>query len=79
MIQFCPVCKRILQIKEENGRNIGFCSCGFKRMSGYELSAIEKGEDKIIKIGEGVIEKDEFKEEINKMSFEDKKENKAEF
>lgn len=79
MIQFCPVCKKILQVKEENGRNIGVCGCGFKRMSGYELSASEKGESKIIAVGEGVIEKDEFKEEKEKMSYEDKKEMKAEF
>lgn len=81
MIQFCPVCKKILQIKEENGKNIGFCSCGFKRMSGYELSASEKGEDKVIAVGEGIIdtEKDNFKENNNKLTYEDKKERKAEF
>ena len=79
MLQFCPVCGKILRLKEENGKNIGFCSCGFKRMSGYELSASEKGEDKVIAVGKGIIEEDEFKEEIGKMSFEDKQDMKPDF
>lgn len=78
-IQFCPVCGKILQLKDENGKSIGVCNCGFKRMSGYELSASEKGEDKVITIGQGVIEKDEFKQENNKLTYEDKKERKADF
>lgn len=77
MIQFCPVCGKILQLKEENGKNIGFCSCGFKRNSGYELSASEKGEDKIIAVGEGVIS--ENKQEAKKLTYEDKKDMKPDF
>jgi hypothetical protein len=77
MIQFCPVCGKILQLKEENGKNIGVCSCGFKRNSGYELSASEKGEDKVISIGEGFVEDD--KDKIEKLSYEDKKERKPDF
>ena len=78
MIQFCPVCGKILQLKEENGKNIGFCSCGFKRMSGYDLNASEKGEDKLASVGEGVIQ-EENRGNVEKLSYEDKKERKAEF
>lgn len=39
---FCPVCNKLLQIKSENGNNIAFCTCGFKRFSGVELEASEK-------------------------------------
>ena len=77
MIQFCPVCKKILQLKEENGKNIGVCSCGFKRTSGYDLSASEKGEDKVVAIGEGIIE--DKGEKIEKLSYEDKKDMKPDF
>ncbi|MEK6860203.1 MAG: hypothetical protein AABX54_05305 [Nanoarchaeota archaeon] len=77
MIQFCPVCGKILQIKEENEKNIGFCICGFKRMSGYELGASEKGNNKVTSTGEGVIK--ENKEDIKKLSYEEKKEMKSDF
>lgn len=77
ILQFCPVCKNLLQLKEENGKVIGFCGCGFKRMSGVEISLSEKS--KINEIGKGVIEKDEYKEEINKLTYQNKKERKAEF
>ena len=77
MIQFCPVCKKILQLKEENGKNIGFCSCGFKRTSGYELSTSEKGENKIVAVGEGVIK--DNKNDFQKLSYEDKKDMKPDF
>jgi DNA-directed RNA polymerase subunit M/transcription elongation factor TFIIS len=78
MIQFCPVCKKILLLKEENGKNIGVCSCGFKRMSGYDLSSSEKGEDKLALVGEGIIEKEDFGS-VEKLTYEDKKERKADF
>lgn len=57
MLEFCPVCKRLLQVKEENGKTIGYCSCGFKRMSGINLSSVDKNEDKkdFSKRGEGVV------------------------
>jgi hypothetical protein len=77
MIQFCPVCGKILQLKEENGKNIGFCICGFKRTSGYDLSTSEKGEDKVITIGEGFVEED--KDKIEKLSYADKKDMKPDF
>jgi hypothetical protein len=77
MIQFCPVCGKILQLKEVNGKNIGVCSCGFKRMSGYDLDVSEKVSAKAISTGEGVIE--DKKEEMEKLTYEDKKERKADF
>lgn len=77
VLQFCPVCRNLLQLKEENGKVMGFCSCGFKRMSGVEISLIEK--NKINEKGQGVIEKDNYKEEINMLTYGDKKERKAEF
>jgi len=77
MIQFCPVCGKILQLKELNGKSIGVCSCGFKRMSGYDLSASEKGSNKAVSTGEGFIKED--KENTPKLSYEDKKERKADF
>lgn len=78
-MQFCPVCRNLLQLKEENGKIIGFCSCGFKRMSGVEISLSEKNKVKINEKGQGIINKDDYKEEIKKLSYEDKKERKAEF
>jgi len=39
MLQFCPVCKNLLQIKNEGDKSIGFCSCGFKRTGGIILEA----------------------------------------
>lgn len=77
ILQFCPVCKNLLQLKEENGKAIGFCSCGFKRMGGVEISLSENS--KINEIGKGGIEKDDYKEGINKLTYQDKKERKAEF
>jgi len=54
-----------------------FCSCGFKRMSGYELGASEKGNNKVTSTGEGVIE--DHKEDIKKLSYEEKREMKPDF
>ncbi|MFA5856559.1 MAG: hypothetical protein WC867_04325 [Candidatus Pacearchaeota archaeon] len=53
-LQFCPVCKNLLQFKEENGKNIAYCSCGFKRREGIDLSSVDKIEERIEKRGEGV-------------------------
>ena len=79
VLQFCPVCRNLLQLKEENGKIIGFCNCGFKRMGGVEISLSEKNKVKVNDKGQGIIEKDDYKEEINKLTYEDKKERKAEF
>lgn len=38
MLEFCPMCKRLLVQKEENDKLIGICSCGFKRTSGITIS-----------------------------------------
>ncbi|MDD5193770.1 MAG: hypothetical protein PHF67_04270 [Candidatus Nanoarchaeia archaeon] len=76
-LQFCPVCKNLLQLKEENGKTIGFCSCGFKRMAGVEISLSEKNNAN--EKGQGIIKKEDYEEEIKKLTYEDKKERKAEF
>lgn len=80
-LQFCPVCRGLLNIEEINGKLWSVCNCGFMRPSAIELSATEisENENNNLKKGEGIIEKDEFKEEKEKMSYEDKKENKSEF
>jgi len=54
-LEFCPICKNLLKIKTENERTIGFCSCGFKKESGIEISAIEKNKKKPEK-GKGIAE-----------------------
>ena len=74
-LQFCPVCKKLLQIANGNGKNIGICECGFKRTSGVELNSEEKIENKLI--GEGFVNDDST--EIERLSYEDKKERKADF
>lgn len=74
-LQFCPVCRRLLQIVNENGKNIGICECGFKRTSGVELNSEEKIENK--SIGKGFVNEDT--RETKKLSYEDKKERKADF
>jgi len=76
-LEFCPVCKRILQIKEVNGKHIGVCSCGFKRMSGINVSSSEKPESDKMKKGEGAVK--DSGEKIDKMSYEEKREKKADY
>jgi DNA-directed RNA polymerase subunit M/transcription elongation factor TFIIS len=44
-------------IKEENGKPIGYCKCGFKRTAGIEISASEKNSNKVK--GAGVLGEDE--------------------
>jgi len=51
MLQFCPVCKSLLQLRNEDGKNILFCSCGFKRYN-FDLETSDKGKNKFR--GEGV-------------------------
>lgn len=53
MLEFCPMCKSILQLKEEKGIKIGFCNCGFKRTSGISIA----GEENCFSdnLGSGVI------------------------
>jgi DNA-directed RNA polymerase subunit M/transcription elongation factor TFIIS len=59
-IQFCPVCKNLLQFKEEKGKNIAYCNCGFKRKEGFELTSVDKIEEKSEKRGEGVAKNQDF-------------------
>jgi DNA-directed RNA polymerase subunit M/transcription elongation factor TFIIS len=51
---FCPVCKKILLIKELNGSQAYFCSCGFIRPEKPDLSFKEK--IKNLEVGEGINE-----------------------
>jgi DNA-directed RNA polymerase subunit M/transcription elongation factor TFIIS len=62
MIQFCPVCKKLLEIKTENERNIFICNCGFKRILGVELSSVEISAN--ISKGEGIITENNLSEGI---------------
>jgi hypothetical protein len=61
MIEFCPVCGKILQIKSENGIHIGFCNCGFRRMSGISVESTDNMKNKkdFTKRGEGIAESNE--------------------
>ena len=54
-LQFCPVCKSLLQLKEQNNKIIGVCSCGFKRFQEININSSEhiKVNSKLKK-GEGV-------------------------
>lgn len=63
MIQFCPVCKKLLEIKNENDKNIFLCNCGFKRILGVELSSAEIQTN--ISKGAGIINENILIEGIN--------------
>lgn len=63
MLEFCPMCKGLLQMKEEAGRNIGFCACGFKRTGGISISGEDSNFERKINLGEGVISEDEVLKE----------------
>jgi len=47
MLNFCPVCKSLLSVKKEGGKVIGYCSCGFRRESGVEISSSEINKNKV--------------------------------
>ena len=64
MLQFCPVCKSLLLIKEENGKNIGYCKCGFKRMSGIELISEDKIADRNEIRAEGITNNSSISAEV---------------
>lgn len=53
VLQFCPVCKALLNINFENGSNIATCRCGFSRKNGLDLTSVDKGARELR--GEGVI------------------------
>ena len=46
MLEFCPMCKGLLFFKKEGDKNVGYCSCGFKRTA-VELSSSEFNKNKI--------------------------------
>lgn len=52
MLEFCPMCKKILQIGEWKGLSVGKCSCGFIRTSGINLEGEDK--NKMEKVGSGI-------------------------
>lgn len=54
MLDFCPMCKKILVLGEWKGRKVGKCSCGFIRTSGINLEGEDKEE--LDKRGSGIIE-----------------------
>ena len=76
-LEFCPVCRKILQIKEFNGKYIGVCSCGFKRMSGIDVSFVDNSKGDALSRGEGAVKESNAK--IEKLTHEDKKDRKADF
>ena len=47
MLEFCPMCKKLLEIGEWRGKQVGRCVCGFIRTSGIIIEGEEKIEDKI--------------------------------
>lgn len=61
-LQFCPVCRALLQVREEDGINIAFCNCGFMR-KGVDLSSVDKGVSKFR--GEGVSSSDPTDEGVD--------------
>jgi len=51
MLEFCPVCKKILELGVWKGKPVGRCSCGFIRTSGINISGEEKIENKQVGFG----------------------------
>jgi DNA-directed RNA polymerase subunit M/transcription elongation factor TFIIS len=54
-MEFCPMCKNILVPGEWRGKNVGKCSCGFIRTSGFVIEHESKNIENAL--GAGVIEK----------------------
>jgi len=70
-LQFCPVCRGLLNIQEIKGKIWSVCNCGFRRPSAIDISSVEISKNK--NLGSGIIENDDFKENIEKLSYEDKR------
>ena len=51
MLEFCPLCKKILVIEPWKGRQIGKCSCGFMRTAGISIEKEEKFMENQIGLG----------------------------
>ena len=54
MLEFCPVCKKLLEFGEWKGKRVGKCSCGFIRTAGILLEKEEQLKDK--RAGFGISE-----------------------
>ena len=65
-LEFCPVCGKLLEIKNDNGKIIGTCSCGFKRMAGVELSSVDTRDVNTLNTGEGVVSDKSSSVEVDK-------------
>jgi DNA-directed RNA polymerase subunit M/transcription elongation factor TFIIS len=66
MLQFCPVCKNLLQLRNEGDKNIGFCKCGFVRTAGILLEADDNLSNKS-KLGSGFVEEGEGQAGIDRI------------
>ena len=51
MLEFCPMCKRILQLGEWKGKPAGRCDCGFIRTLGIDVASEEGNNKKEIGFG----------------------------
>ena len=63
MLEFCPVCKRLLMQKEENGKIIGVCSCGFIRTAGINIEGEDNNYEKGKLMAAGITNENEGKGE----------------
>jgi len=57
-LQFCPVCRALLLLKDEGGKTILYCNCGFRRYN-FDLESTDKTINNLR--GEGII-KEEIEE-----------------
>jgi DNA-directed RNA polymerase subunit M/transcription elongation factor TFIIS len=46
-------------IKEERGKSVGYCNCGFKRTAGMEISSSEKNNSEKMKRSADALKDDE--------------------
>jgi DNA-directed RNA polymerase subunit M/transcription elongation factor TFIIS len=51
MLEFCPVCKKLLEIGEWKGKQVGKCSCGFIRTSGINILGEDKSSSEKVGLG----------------------------
>ena len=56
MLEFCPVCKKLLELGLWKGKSVGRCSCGFIRTSGMTVESEDKIAEKSSVVGLGVSE-----------------------
>jgi len=62
MLEFCPVCKKILEIGGWRGKQVGKCSCGFIRTSGLNIQGEERIGSSNLTIG---LAEESFANEFN--------------